>query len=163
MPLFNQNPSGGIFPAVESSGRASPMFGKLLVGYLRMRFESHYFSPKWSFSWKAIKIEEIKFFTRLIRLHTSSGLISHKQENHKKPFSRVSSPGGSLTHHKALGHDKEEIGISCVCKLALPHSWCIRGKLEGHWRRWRTGLGNWEAWPQGPRRFLGLCDCIRAP
>ena len=76
--------TGETITAVKSSARASPIFGKVLVGYLRMSSESHYFSPKWSFSWKTIKMEEIKHFTRLIRLHTSSGLIQHKQENHKK-------------------------------------------------------------------------------
>lgn len=60
-----------------------PILCNMLIGSLRISSESHYFSPKWNFSWKAIKIKGIKIFTRLIRLHTSSGLIQHKQENNK--------------------------------------------------------------------------------
>ena len=106
----------------------------MLIRCLRISSETHYFSPKWNFSWKAIKIEGIKIFTRLIRLHASSGLIHHKQENNKRHLNREFLPEVFSTHHKTLEDDKEEIGISRAYKLALTHILCIQGgrKLEGY-------------------------------
>lgn len=39
-----------------------PNFGNTLKGCLRISSESHYFPPKWNFSWEAIKMEGIKIF-----------------------------------------------------------------------------------------------------
>ena len=145
-----------------------PIFGNMLIGCLRTCSESHYFPRKWNFSWEAIKMEEIKIFTRLIRLHTSSGLIHHKQENNKRHLNRGFLPRVFSTHHKTLGHDKSEIGISRACQLALIHSLCIQGgrKLEGHQKlhnqafepaRVSSGLGFcpqplWLVWCPLPRK-----------
>lgn len=135
----------------------------MLIRCLRISSETHYFSPKWNFSWKAIKIEGIKIFTRLIRLHASSGLIHHKQENNKRHLNREFLPEVFSTHHKTLEDDKEEIGISRAYKLALTHILCIQGgrKLEGY-----EGLHKQVLWASGnglgPSSPLSLFGCSSA-
>lgn len=143
--LSKQKLLGTLLEELRSLTGPGPIFGNMLIGCLRVSSESHYFFPKWNFSWKAIKIERIKIFTRLIRLHTSSGLIHHKQENSKRHLTAVFLPGVFSAHHKAFGHDSKRLESAVPinqCSLSL----CIQGgsKLEGH-----KGLCKQELWASG--------------
>ena len=82
--LAKHRVSGTLLKELRSLTGQGPIFSNMLLRCLKISSEGHYFFPKWNFSWKAIKIEGIKIFTGLIRLHTSSGLIHNKQENNKR-------------------------------------------------------------------------------